>query len=126
MAAIQYPPLDSPSTARTLYTSTPWTDPSGGQWLWSVAKGRWSPVAESGGGASVSDTAYDATSWNGVTDEAPSKNAVRDKFESLPTVTVVDAVTNGDANAVSSNAVFDVLALKAPLASPVFTGEVMT
>jgi hypothetical protein len=31
----------------------------------------------------VSDTAYDATSWNGVTDVAPSKNAVRDKFESL-------------------------------------------
>jgi Zn-dependent alcohol dehydrogenase len=31
----------------------------------------------------VSDTAYDATSWNGVTDVAPSKNAVRDKIESL-------------------------------------------
>lgn len=33
--------------------------------------------------ASVSDTAYDATSWNGVTDVAPSKNAVRDKIESM-------------------------------------------
>lgn len=31
----------------------------------------------------VSDTAYDATSWNGVTDIAPSKNAVRDIIESL-------------------------------------------
>jgi len=30
----------------------------------------------------VSDTAYDATSWNDNTD-APTKNAVRDKFESL-------------------------------------------
>lgn len=29
----------------------------------------------------VSDTAYDATSWNGVTDVAPSKNAVRDQIE---------------------------------------------
>lgn len=32
----------------------------------------------------VSDTAYDATSWDGVTTIAPSKNAVRDKIESLP------------------------------------------
>jgi hypothetical protein len=29
----------------------------------------------------VSDTAYNATSWNGVTTIAPSKNAVRDEFE---------------------------------------------
>jgi len=35
------------------------------------------------GGGSVSDTAYDATSWDNVTDEAPSKNAVRDKIETL-------------------------------------------
>lgn len=31
----------------------------------------------------VSDTAYDATSWDGVTTIAPSKNAVRDKIESM-------------------------------------------
>jgi len=31
----------------------------------------------------VSDTAYDATSWDGVTSVAPSKNAVRDKIESI-------------------------------------------
>lgn len=31
----------------------------------------------------ISDTAYDATSWNGVTTIAPSKNAVRDKIELL-------------------------------------------
>jgi hypothetical protein len=36
-----------------------------------------------GGSGSVSDTAYDATSWNGVTDVSPSKNAVRDKIESI-------------------------------------------
>lgn len=43
----------------------------------------------------VSDTAYDATSWDWVTTIAPSKNAVRDKIETL-----------------------------APLASPTFTGTV--
>lgn len=31
----------------------------------------------------ISDTAYDATSWNGVIDVAPSKNAVRDKIEAM-------------------------------------------
>ena len=33
----------------------------------------------------VSDTAYDATSWNGVTTIAPSKNAVRDQIEAMLT-----------------------------------------
>jgi hypothetical protein len=33
--------------------------------------------------ANIDDTAYDATSWNGVTTNAPSKNAVRDKIETL-------------------------------------------
>lgn len=46
-------------------------------------------------GGSVSDTSYDATSWDGVTDTAPSKNAVRDKIESLAgghdAVTVTDS-----------------------------------
>jgi hypothetical protein len=35
--------------------------------------------------AAVSDTAYNATSWDGVTDVAASKNAVRDKLEAIPT-----------------------------------------
>jgi hypothetical protein len=36
--------------------------------------------------ASISDTAYDATSWDGVTTIAPSKNAIRDYLESrMPT-----------------------------------------
>jgi hypothetical protein len=43
----------------------------------------------------IDDTAYNATSWNGVTTIAPSKNAVRDEIE-----------------------------LRAPLASPTFTGTV--
>lgn len=38
--------------------------------------------------AVVSDTAYDATSWNSVVDAAPSKNAVRDKIEALDTAKV--------------------------------------
>ena len=33
----------------------------------------------------VSDTAYDATTWDNVTTIAPSKNAVRDKLEAGPT-----------------------------------------
>jgi len=37
----------------------------------------------SAGGASVSDTAYNATTWDGVTTVAPSKNAVRDQLEAI-------------------------------------------
>jgi len=35
------------------------------------------------GGGSVSDEAYNEATWNGVTTVAPSKNAVRDKIESM-------------------------------------------
>ncbi|MBW2647292.1 MAG: hypothetical protein JRE23_14175, partial [Deltaproteobacteria bacterium] len=34
----------------------------------------------------ISDEAYDESTWDGVTGIAPSKNAVRDEFESLPTI----------------------------------------
>jgi hypothetical protein len=47
------------------------------------AQGSPGPVATPTPGAFTSDTAYDATTWNGVTDVAPSKNAVRDKFVSV-------------------------------------------
>lgn len=47
-----------------------------------VDGGAWDAFGSDGSG-SVDDTAYDATSWDGVTDVAPSKNAVRDKFESI-------------------------------------------
>ena len=40
------------------------------------------PGAGGGGSANVSDAAYDATAWDGDTD-APSKNAIRDKIETL-------------------------------------------
>lgn len=35
------------------------------------------------GGGAVSDEAYNEATWNGITTVAPSKNAVRDKIESL-------------------------------------------
>ena len=38
---------------------------------------------QSSGSATVSDEVYGATTWNGVTAAAPSKNAVRDKIEAL-------------------------------------------
>jgi hypothetical protein len=41
----------------------------------------------------VSDAAYDAATWNGDTNHAPSKNAVRDKIESLGGGTVTNAGT---------------------------------
>jgi uncharacterized protein YceK len=50
--------------------------------------------------AKVSDTAYDATSWDAATGIAPSKNAVRDQIETMLTS----------------------IAAKAPLASPALTG----
>jgi hypothetical protein len=39
----------------------------------------------------VSDTAYDATTWNGVTRMAPSKNAVRDILDTTFTATGLNA-----------------------------------
>ncbi len=45
--------------------------------------------------SSIDDTAYDATTWNGATTVAPSKNAVRDKFESLTTTHTVTFVMDG-------------------------------
>lgn len=39
----------------------------------------------------ISDTAYNATSWDGVTGIAPSKNAVRDKVEAITATTVSGA-----------------------------------
>ena len=47
-----------------------------------------------GGGGSVDDTAYDATSWNGVITIAPSKNTVRDKIEAMQSS--IDAKIDSD------------------------------
>src|SRR3990167_6627682 len=41
--------------------------------------------------SAISDTAYNATSWNAVTDIAPSKNAVRDQFEASLSDTAYNA-----------------------------------
>jgi len=49
--------------------------------------GYWNP----GGTTTVDNTAYNATSWDGDTTHAPSKNAVRDKIEALPAVTIAVA-----------------------------------
>jgi hypothetical protein len=43
------------------------------------------------GHATVSDEAYDATSWNGST-EVPTKNAIRDKIEALPSSPTRDSL----------------------------------
>ena len=50
--------------------------------------------------ARVSDAAYDATSWNGVTTVAPSKNAIRDKIQStgLQEITDINASTTNPIN----------------------------
>lgn len=58
--------------------------------------------------AKVSDTAYDATTWNGVTTIAPSKNAVRDKMEALPQIRGVGAITT---DAITDPAYVDIAAL---------------
>jgi hypothetical protein len=43
------------------------------------------------GDATVADEAYDATAWNG-SNEVPTKNALRDKIESLGSASGIDAV----------------------------------
>jgi hypothetical protein len=70
------------------------------------------------GPARIDDTAYNATSWDADATHAPSKNAVRDKFESLagtiPTIsdTAFGSSWNGVTTiAPSKNAVYDELHL---------------
>jgi hypothetical protein len=45
----------------------------------------WNQYGGGGGGGSISDTAYNATTWDSVTTTAPSKNAVRDQIETMLT-----------------------------------------
>jgi hypothetical protein len=59
----------------------------------------------SGAGATVSDTAYDATSWNAITDVAPSKNAVRDWIESLPSLVISTGLTDNSGTVSVTNPV---------------------
>lgn len=53
--------------------------------------------------ARVSNTPYDATSWNGVDTVAPSKNAVRDKLESISGT----VVSQEDCSGITSGACID-------------------
>lgn len=60
--------------------------------------------------SSVSDAAYDTDDWDGVTDIAPSKNALRDKFETFGsistkhfwsgTLTAYNAISTKDSNTI--------------------------
>ena len=85
MPAIAFPTHPT----RLDYTVTPWTDPSGTDWLWNESKLRWRAEVSAGGGG--------ASTFAELTDKATAD---------LPAI-------NGPLG--------DVLALKAPLASPTFT-----
>ena len=54
----------------------------------------WAILKAAAAATAVSDTAYDATSWNGVTTIAPSKNAVRDLAVTLASLTGAETLTN--------------------------------
>lgn len=58
----------------------------------------WQSYSPSAASGFISDTAYDATSWNAVTTIAPSKNAVRDKIETI---------TGGETAALVSDTAYD-------------------
>jgi len=51
------------------------------------------------GGGIVSNTAYDATSWDNVTTIAPSKNAIRDKIESMVPSILIAKTSSGSVSA---------------------------
>lgn len=70
------------------------------------ATGAQGPAGADGAAASISDTAYDATSWNGVTTVAPSKNAVRDMREAISGGSVSLATPTGTVNGVNDDFVF--------------------
>jgi hypothetical protein len=67
----------------------------------------------------VSNEAYNATTWDGVSTKAPSKDAVRDKIEALSIAagaTIDDGAGNGDTSVVwSADKTYDELALKQDL-----------
>ncbi len=47
-------------------------------------------------GGAVSDIVYDEATWNGVTGIAPSKNAMRDKIETMALKACLDVMTKTD------------------------------
>lgn len=74
--------------------------------------------------SSISDTAYNATTWDGVTTVGPSKNAVRDKIEAIvalfPSGTIVG---NSDAQSLSNK---NLILTAAHAADDTFTGTTIT
>lgn len=62
-----------------------WINTDTGKEFFSVGMDDVSDWVERGVASGVDDTAYNATSWNGVTAIAPSKNAVRDQVEVMLT-----------------------------------------
>lgn len=71
---------------------------------------------------SISDTAY-GVGWDGDTTAGPSKNAVYDKINAMISDTAYGVSWNAVTDvAPSKNAVYDEVELKAPKASPTFTG----
>lgn len=75
-------------------------DAAAGKFL--KADGVWTVV-----GGSVSDTAYNAGTWDAVVDVAPSKNAVRDKFVSVDAA-IAALVSDTAYDATTWNSVVDV------------------
>ncbi len=69
----------------------------------------------------ISDVAYNATTWDGVTAVGASKNALRDKIVAMDAATVAvvaQTITNGvTSSCPSQDAVFDALALKQDVSS---------
>jgi hypothetical protein len=91
----------------------------------------WQQISTKGdaGGTGGTDTAYDATGWNGAT-FAPTANAIRDKIETLAPLaspaftghpTATTQLTTDDSTRLATTA-YATAKLAAFLASPAFTG----
>jgi len=65
--------------------------PANSIWMLTAITPTWVSI---GGTSPVDDTAYDATTWDGDTTRSPSKNAVRDKIESMGVTSVWNQVVN--------------------------------
>lgn len=62
-------------------------------YTWPDKAGTVAMLSDVTGGATISDIAYDATSWNGNTTDGASKNAIRDQIELMPKLSAVNTFT---------------------------------